>query len=102
MPASASNPVRHTQPHHDNPQVENPQTNGQDISVDKSLNQPASVDKEMDLVHSLQYAPFTSQRAVQSGARNTDRGNLKGMVDCESCTARGVCAISLNPIPGYS
>lgn len=100
----ASKPVRHTQPHLYNPQVENPQTNRQESPMDRSSNQPATVYRQTDLVRSLQYwyAPLAGQRAVQTGPINTGSGKrLKGSVDCEGCVARGVCTLSLNPMPRY-
>jgi hypothetical protein len=85
-------------------QVEKPQTNRQESPVERSSNQPATLYREADLVHSLQYwyAPRAGQRAVQTGTINIGSGKrLKGSVDCEGCVARGVYAIRLNPMPRY-
>jgi hypothetical protein len=100
----ASKPVRHTQPHLYNLQVKKAQVNRQESLVDRSSNQPATVNRQTDLAHSFQYwyAPLAGQRAVQTGPINTGSGKrLKGSVDCEGCVARGVCALVLNPMPRY-
>ncbi|KAM0132881.1 hypothetical protein ACHAP3_006170 [Botrytis cinerea] len=89
----ASKPVRPTQPHLYNPQVENPQSNRQESPMDRSSNQPTTVYRQTDLVHSSQYwyAPLAGQRAVQTGPINTGNGKrLEGPIDCDGCVARGV------------
>jgi hypothetical protein len=97
-----SKPVKNTQPHLYNLQVENPQTNRQESS--RSSNQPAIAYRQTELVHSVQYgyAHLADQRAVQAGPISTGTGKrMNGCVDCESCVARGVCTLILNPMPPH-